>query len=272
MPSATTPTPSAGEPTSGHAGQPRSRRATARTSGADDEPADARLRRVFFGLMRGASGVPAERAARVVLRRVADRDRRDQQQHVFPPGDRVHADQRAERQAEVDRRGTASPPATAHGAAPGRPRPTQRPAPTSSSDAAGPASSAPPARHADARRPASPRSAGPTTGTLSRRAPRRSRAYSSKRQRRDDHEPRPAAQLGGRNQTTPTTRRQQHERRYRTRVTDGCRLACSRHRRRPPAADAAVAAVALLVGERWPRAGGGARKSGHSVSVTQISA
>ena len=56
---------------------------------------------VFFGL----SAAPADAAravARVVLRRVADGDRRHQQQHRAAAAEHVDADQRAQRQAEVD--------------------------------------------------------------------------------------------------------------------------------------------------------------------------
>ena len=76
-----------------------------------DESADRALDGFLRAEPRRQRTAP-ERAARVVLRRVADDDRRDQQQHRAAAAEHVNADERAERQADVDtgaRRAAATP-------------------------------------------------------------------------------------------------------------------------------------------------------------------
>ena len=126
-----------------------------------------------------------------------------------------------------------------------------------------------PRRRSPQRRP-QPTPAHAADDAAARRDPRDARASSRAGERGDDR--------GERRQRRP--RRRQPES---SATSDGGRstaaLSDARHRALSladaPTASApmrAVAALALLVVERWPRAGAGARKSGHSASVTQISA
>ena len=81
---------------------PGARRRQARWRRTPDPPTAPST--VFFGLIAGASGRASERAARIVLRGVADDHRQHQQEQRVAAARLANGNHRAERQAEIQRR------------------------------------------------------------------------------------------------------------------------------------------------------------------------